>query len=158
MTRPIMHMASIEAYTTLTLPRLGFLLTGGGGGGGVGCPHRKFFNFQPYLTLNFPQYFFDLSLIRIRKKKIQNGWKCLMTSWEKYAVTSWQVAIWKKKNCPNWSYIIFRKSQKISGQTSKGFRNMQQSIQPRARCPPPPPPPPVWVGLNKYKPMEIIKV
>ena len=50
-----------------------------------------------HLTSNFPQYFFDISLIRIRKKKNQNGGKFLMTSWQNYAVTSWQVAIWRKK-------------------------------------------------------------
>ena len=35
--------------------------------------------FNHYLTLNFPQYFFDLSLIRFRKKN-QNGGIFLMTS------------------------------------------------------------------------------
>ena len=43
-------------------------ITGGGGGGGVGLPIVNSLIFN-HLTLNFAHYFFDLSLIRIRKKK-----------------------------------------------------------------------------------------
>ena len=38
------------------------------------------------------------------------------------------------------------KVRKFQAKRAKGFRNMQQSIQPRARCPPPP----VWVGLKYF--------
>ena len=52
---------------------------GGGGGGPVGDPIVNSLIFN-HVTLNFSQYFFDLSLIRIRKKKNQNGGIFLMTS------------------------------------------------------------------------------
>ena len=90
-----------------------------------------------HLTSNFPQYFFDRSLIRIRKKN-QNGGNFLMTSWHKNAVMSWQLEICKKKNLPNWSYIIFRKSQKISGQTRKGFSKYATKYTAAGPLPPPP--------------------
>ena len=96
-----------------------------------------------HLTSNFPQYFSDRSLIKIRRKKNQNGGNFLMTSWQKNAVTSWQVAIWNFFLLPNWSYIIFRKSQKISGQTSKGFSKYAAKYTAAG-----PLPPPVWAGLK----------
>ena len=103
--------------------------------------HSFIFN---HLTSYFPQCFFDIFLIRIFERKNENGRNFLMTSLQNYTVTSWQGAIWKKFN-PNWSYITFRKSQKISGQTSKWF-SIYATMYTAA---------PVWVGLNgcnKYKP------
>ena len=58
-----------------------------------------------------------------------------MTSWHKNAVTSWQVAIWNFF-LPNLSYIIFRKSQKISGQ---GFSKYATKYTAAGPLPPPPP-------------------
>ena len=71
------------------------------------------------------------------EKKNQNGGRFLMTSWQNNAVTSWQVTIWNKF-LANWSYIIFRKSHKISSQTSKGFSKYATKYT-------------VWVGLKRLQ-------
>ena len=98
-----------------------------------------------HLTSNFPQYFFDIFLIRIRQKKSRKFFNDVMTEWYCNVLTGGNMR--RKKIPRNWSDITFRKSQKISGQTRSGFRNIQQSIQPRP--PPPPPPPPSLGRVNK---------
>ena len=53
---------------SLTLPRLGFLLSISPPPPPPPIVNSLIFN---HLTLNLPQYFFDLSMIRIRRKKIK---------------------------------------------------------------------------------------
>ena len=79
------------------------------------CFEEKFiFGSSPIISLSttWLQTFHDTSFIYTWSESVknhQNGGNFLMTSWHNDALTSWQVAIWKK-NSPNWSYIIFRKS------------------------------------------------
>ena len=81
---------------------------------------RRIFKFQP-LDFDFPQFFFDIPLIKIRNKK--SKWrKCfndVMTELFCDVMTGGNI------------------KKKIQAKRARGFRNMQQNIQPRARWAPP---------------------
>ena len=99
----------------------------------TGWPLLKFFNFQPFdFKLSTILLLYILDQNPKKKLKWRKFFNDVMIEWCYDVMTGGNM---KTNFPPNWSYIIFRKSQKISGQTSKGFSKYATKLQPRARCP-----------------------